>query len=402
MSTLPTVMTAAGLQPIPPAVIRQTLVDGVAATNPGYTANLPGTLIEDIASTDVAAIVQMDQARQDLVNSLTPYGANEFLLLQLGNIYGVTKGIGSNTSVNVVFTGPPGFVIAKGFVVSDGSFQYILSDGGVIGSGGSTTPLFALASTSGTWAVPDGTVNQLITAIPSEVGAVTVTNPLDGVPGGDTQTEADYRAQVLQAGLAVSQGMTTMLRTALQRITGVQARLIGIRQQDAGGWSVIVGGGDPYDVAYAIFTGLFDISSLVGSLTTIRNQTVTINDFPDNYSVVYILPPLQAVQVSLTWNTTALNFISDSAVAQLGSPAIVNYINSIAVGQPINIFVMQSLFTEAISSVIPPEQLDRMVFSVIVDGVAAPPNVGTQIIPGDPESYFFTNASGTQITIIRG
>ena len=119
--SLPTVITAAGLQPQSPATLRANLVAAVAAQNPGYTADLPGSLIEDIASTDVGALVVCDQARVDLVNSLSPYAANAQLLIQLGNISGVQQGTTSNTSVYVVFSGTVGFVVSPGFTVSDGT-----------------------------------------------------------------------------------------------------------------------------------------------------------------------------------------------------------------------------------------------------------------------------------------
>ena len=158
--TIPTVVTRAGLQPTPPAVLRDQLLADVAAQVPGYTANLPASLVEDISSTDVAALALMDAARVELVNSLTPYGANEFILNQLGQIYGVTPGVGSNTSVYVVFSGTVGFVIAQGFTVTDGTYQYVVQNGGVIESGGDSEPLFCLATQAGTWAVPANTVTS--------------------------------------------------------------------------------------------------------------------------------------------------------------------------------------------------------------------------------------------------
>src|SRR5208337_1611673 len=109
---LPTVLPLTGEQPLPPAFIQQTLLAEVAATNPGYTAQLPGLLIEDISSTAVGALIACDTAYVDLINSVTPYGANEFVLNQLGQVYGVTPGLSTNTSVNVVFNGPAGVVIA--------------------------------------------------------------------------------------------------------------------------------------------------------------------------------------------------------------------------------------------------------------------------------------------------
>ncbi|HIC6041513.1 TPA: baseplate J/gp47 family protein, partial [Salmonella enterica subsp. enterica serovar Saintpaul] len=47
----------------------------------------------------VGALVVCDQARVDLINSCSPYAANVHLLAQLGDMYGVQKGQGTNTSV---------------------------------------------------------------------------------------------------------------------------------------------------------------------------------------------------------------------------------------------------------------------------------------------------------------
>ena len=107
MSGFPIVITSAGPQPTPPAAIRAALVASVAATNPGFTSNLPASLIEDVSSTEVAGLSEMDQARVDAINSVSPYAANLFTLYQLGQIYigqGAAPGVPTNTSVNTVFT----------------------------------------------------------------------------------------------------------------------------------------------------------------------------------------------------------------------------------------------------------------------------------------------------------
>lgn len=471
---IPTVMDVSGLQPIPPSDLDAQLIALVAASNPGYTV-LPGGLIEDISSTDVGALTLIDQARVELVNSITPFGANAFLLNQLGAIYGVSLGIGSNTSALVVFTGPPGFLIAAGFTVSDGTNQYVVQDGGVIAASGMTAPLFALATSAGTFSVPPGTVTHLATSVPPPINApggptLTVTNPTAGTPGTGVQAEPDYRAQVLQAGRAVSMGMASYLRTLLGNVPGVQPRLISILQR-TGGWEIIVGGGDPYQVAAAILEALFDISTLVGSAMTVsnitaanpgvvttvlnhgyvtgqsgviiegvvgmtqvngvdqtvtvidektfsiedtstftpyasggivtpnaRNEAVSINDFPDTYLVLFVNPPQQNVSITVTWNTTSPNFVSPVAVAQLGTAALVSYINSIQVGQPINLFELQNIFQDSIATVVPPQQLTRMVFAVNINGQGVAPIVGTGIISGDPESFFLTSAAAITVT----
>lgn len=476
--TLPTVITAAGLQPVPPTTIQQDLINGIVATNPGYTANLPASLIEDALDTEVAGISAIQQGMIDAVNSLTPFGANPFLLQALGSqIYGVGLGQATNTSVNVVFTttpSTPGFVIAKGFTISDGVYQYVVQDGGVIGASGQSQPLFAVATIPGSWPVAAGSVTNLVTSAPSAVG-LTVTNPLAGTPATATESEESYRSRVLQAGLAAAQGFRSFLATQLNNVPGVTPRLVSVLQQtlsdgDAD-YEVIVGGGDPYLVAYAIYTALFNINGLTGStlavtgitnaspgvVTTnlnhgyatgqvcqinglvggmtplngisvtatvidekrfsigvnttgyapyssggvvtpnLRNNVVTIQDYPDTFQVPFVTPPQQTVTMTVTWNTSATNFVSAAAVAQLANPALVDYVNSIPVGQPINLFELQAVFQAAVASVVPPQLLTRLVFAVSINGVGVSPQSGTGIIAGDPESYMFAVSSGIVI-----
>lgn len=548
---LPVVITAAGLQPQSPAAIYAKLLASVAAVRPGYTANLPGIFIEDIASTDTAAIVQSDSARVEAVNSLTPLGANEFTLAQLGQMLGVPLGVGSNTSVLVRFTGTPGFVIGQGFIVSDGTYQYALQSGGIIGADGLSDQLYALATQGGTWAVPANTVVQLVTSVPAPI-ALSVTNPEAGLPGAGPETAASYRARVLQANLAASQGMARYLKTLVCNVVGVQPRLVAVQQRDDGKWMVIVGGGDTYKVAYAIYTALFDINNIVGSELLIsditednpgvvetflnhgliegdditiadvnpndfdgdfavlevvsekefslgtrfsarnltvqswtadevtyefaaphgvtegstftiigsspsgyngtfvatsvttdeivadqlvdpgsstvlgsmlagialfdtgsftyvdggvitpnpRNLEASINDWPDTYLVPWVNPPQQTVSVGVTWNTTSTNVVAPAAIAQLGGAAIVDYINGIYVGQPINLDTMAEVFRAACATVLAPELMTRLVFAVSINGVSTPPDAGTVIVSGDPESYMF--AVIADVDVVQG
>jgi hypothetical protein len=457
-------------------VLRQTLVDLVAANAPpGYTADLPASLIEDMTSTGTGAISLIDQMRVDLVNSISPYGANLFLLTQLGNIYGAPQGAETNATVDVVFTTTPptpGYAIDRGFIVSDGTHQYIVITGGVTKADGITNPVSCRATVPGIWAIPQNTVTQVATSLPVDSAFVlTVTNPLGGTPGLEAQSEGSYREQVLTSGLAASIGMGRYLKTLLKNVEGVDDRLIAVQQVATGGWTVIVGGGDIDEIGFAIWESLFDISTLkpsvmevtgftannpgvvttslnhellTGQSVTIsgavpsdynatyiitvltrttfsvnfdttpylpyvgggvvspnpRNVAASIQDPPDVYTVQFVRPPQQLVTVTVTWNTTAENFVADSGLAQFGAPAVAEYINSILVTEPINLLSMSNAFRDAVAHIIIPELLTRLVFAVSIDGVGAVPVTGTVIIEGDPQGYFF--ALDSFVTVIRG
>jgi Ubiquitin-activating enzyme E1 FCCH domain/Baseplate J-like protein len=481
MADFPLVVTASGPQPTPPATLLAGLIASVTAINPGYTATLPGSLIEDISSTDVGALATIDSARVEAVNSLTVFGANAFTLAQLGQTFigpGIAPTPPTNTSVFVVFTvedstlAPlPGYVIPVGFTVSDGTYQYVAQDGGVTGSNGQTPELFCSATVAGSWAVPTNTVSQIVSSFPNEF-TITCTNQIPGTPGqAQAETEEEFRARVVQAEQAIATGTTQLLKTLLGQVDGVQQNLISTRAQDGGGWEIIVGGGDPYQVASAIFRSGLDVSTLVGStldvtaitkanpgvvttninhglsngnkvtingivgmtplngvLVTVtvvsektfsvgvdtsgypvyvsggvvtpnpRNITVSLVDPPDVYGITFVVPPQQTVLVAVTWNTTDPNFVAQASVAQLAGPPLVDYLNALTPGAPINLNVLASLFLVAVASILPAAAVSVLDWAVSINGIPTSPSVGTQLVAGDPESYYFATASSVTFT----
>ncbi|STB57743.1 Uncharacterised protein [Citrobacter freundii] len=170
MSDLSVSYTAAGPVPQTPESLREQLVSLAVQMAPGITTELPGSLIEDIVSTDVGALLICDQARIDLINSVGPLKANIYMLNLLAQQAGIapqkTQGA---TTVPVQFDGPAGFGIPQGFVVSDGIYTYTLNDATIIPSSGITPQVTCTATTTGSWAVPAGTVTQIITSVPDEI-----------------------------------------------------------------------------------------------------------------------------------------------------------------------------------------------------------------------------------------
>ena len=399
MSAIPPLnITEAGAIPTPPATLNALIIENVAAIVPDYTANLPGTLIEDLSSTVTAAAVQIDQGRVDAVNSLAEPTMSPYVLNQLGQAEGIPQGQATNTSAYVVFSGPAGYLIVPGFLVSDGTHQYAVQDGGTIGSSGSSSPLYVVATQSGIWTPGANTITQIVTSVPSGY-TLTVTNPNSGTPGSSPQSVASYRSQIMQSRISTVQGTASTIRTLVGQVAGVNPRLISVLQA-SGGWEVIVGGGDPYEVAGAIYQGVLDLGSIVGSQTTSRNVTVAITSPPNSYNVTFVSPPNQVVTLIATWNTTLVNFTGGQQVNQLAQPALTSYINGIQVAQPINLLEATAVFQNAVSSVLDPSDLSTLDFTVYLDGVETSPDAGTSIIPGDPESYF--SATATAVTVTQG
>lgn len=314
-TTLPFTITSTGPQPQAPADLNAAVIAAVVAINPGYTI-LPALLIEDLSSTCTYSLAQISQTVVDLVNSISPMTANPWLLMQLGQIYGVPLvGEATNTQVQLVFSGTVGFVIPQGFVVGDGTYQYQTQEATIIETGGTSAQVTAIATVSGSFAVPPNTVTAIQTSVPVTI-TLTVTNPAAGTPGGAALTEAQYRSLVVQKGLAPGIGMTTFLKATLAAVANVQPQLISARL-NAGLWEVIVGGGDQYAVANAIFQSVGDISVLTGSTLSVTgitqaNPGVVTTDLDHNYATG------QVVKITGIMGMTELN--GESLTATVLSP----------------------------------------------------------------------------------
>lgn len=403
----PVVITQAGLQPQDPADIRAQIVAAVQIAAPGATTDLPGSLIEDIVSTDVAAVALCDQEKVEAVNSLTPLGANEFTLGQLGTVYLGEGGPGdpSTSSVLVIFTGTVGAVIPAGFLVGDGTNVYqITTNQGVITSGGMSFPLLASAvQKNATFGIPANTVNQTKTSYPSSI-TLAVNNPTPGIPGGVVESWESFRTRVLQAGSSACVGSVDFIKTLVKSVPGVLKNSVAVQVQigPPNGLHIIVNGGDPFAVANAIYQSIGDPSQLLGARAGGTTVSVSLISPPDTILIKYITPIAQAVTVVCTWNTTLTNFTGGASFASLVGPPMAAYINAVMSGAPMNTLEMSKIFQDAVSSVLDPDFLTRLVIAVSINGTPTAPLTGTFEIVGNQEGFFTTSISGSDITVVQG
>ncbi|MDU3005134.1 MAG: ubiquitin-activating E1 FCCH domain-containing protein, partial [Enterococcus faecalis] len=406
MSDLSVSYDAAGPVPKTSEELRADLVSRATELSPGITTDLPGSLIEDIVGTDVGALLIADQIRVDLINSVGPLKANMYMLNLLAQQSGISeqKTEGA-TTVPVVFGGPAGFVVPQGFLVSDGTYTYQIADATIIMSSGVSSMVTGVATNTGSWAVPAGSVNQILTSLPSDI-TLTCTNPVAGTPGGAPETNYEFRERVWEAQMSTVQGYPGFIRQKLTDLSNVQARLVSV-VQSGNAWIVMCGGGDIYEMAGAIYKSAGDISRLKGtdlnvtgitnanpgvvttdithgfstgqvikiagvtgmtginnvSLTitvlsphtfsiginttasgawtgggivtpNLRNNVVTINDWPDNYVIPFVIPLQQLVTIKFEWATESANYLTDATIASLVSQPVINYVNGIFAGNP--------------------------------------------------------------------
>ena len=137
---------------------------------------------------------------------------------------------------------------------------------------------------------------------------------------------------------------------------------------------------------------MFDTSLLISSSDNTRNITVNIVDSPDTYPVRYVLPLMQVPWLSVSWQTNG-NTVSDAAIEARAKSGLVKYLNSLSIGQDLNILVINRVFIDSISDIIPEEYITSLSISVSIQtGLSSPvltqPEAGTQIIKSHPEGYW--------------
>lgn len=466
MSDLSVSYDAAGPVPKTSEELRADLVSRATELSPGITTDLPGSLIEDIVGTDVGALLMADQIRVDLINSVGPLKANMYMLNLLAQQSGISgqKTEGS-TTVPVVFGGPAGFVVPQGFLVSDGTYTYQVADATIILSSGVSAMVTAIATNTGSWAVPAGTVNQIQTSLPSEI-TLTCTNPVAGTPGSAKESDYEFRERVWEGQMSTVQGYPGFIRQKLTDLSNVQARLVSV-VQSGNAWIVMCGGGDIYEMAGAIYKSAGDISRLKGTdlnvtgitnanpgvVTTdithgfsngqvinitgvlgmsginnvpltitvlsphtfsiginttgsgawtggglvtpnLRNNVVTINDWPDDYLIPFVVPLQQLVTIKFEWATEGVNYLTDATIASLVSQPVINYVNGIYAGKPMNINNVKDVFLQAVNGTLDMSLISTLNVIVTVNGIITGVDAGTNIISGDPYSYWYIASNG--------
>lgn len=137
-----------------------------------------------------------------------------------------------------------------------------------------------------------------------------------------------------------------------------------------------------------------------GGIVTPNTRTVDVSlyDAPDTYTIPFVNPPAQTVSLQLSWSTISPNYVSEASVAQYGIPAVVNYVNSIAVGQPINLIALNQAFTNAVVQLFnnDPSLISELSWTVSINGVETSPTGSTSLIYGDPESSM--NCTSANVT----
>ncbi|WP_238392815.1 hypothetical protein [Buttiauxella sp. 3AFRM03] len=121
--------------------------------------------------------------------------------------------------------------------------------------------------------------------------------------------------------------------------------------------------------------------------------TITISDFPDYYDIPFVIPTSQMVNLVLTWNLRFDDPFDPDSIAIAATQPLVDYINSLAVSEPMSIYQIGSVFLASISKLVEPSQVSLIETNIWIDGVIAEPAPESGLIYGNKYKYFTTDQS---------
>ncbi|HED1915796.1 TPA: baseplate J-like family protein, partial [Enterobacter asburiae] len=112
------------------------------------------------------------------------------------------------------------------------------------------------------------------------------------------------------------------------------------------------------------------------------------------YVIPFVIPLQQLVTIKFEWATESANYLTDATIASLVSQPVINYVNGIFAGNPMNINNVKDVFLQAINSTLDMSLISTLNVIVTVNGIITGVDAGTNIISGDPYSYWYIASDG--------
>lgn len=315
---------------------------------------------------------------------------------QLYRINGIARKKPTHSICPVVLTGTPGTVLTNAKVRDQAGYFWSLPSPVTILASATPTAVIATCDTVGAISAAPGTIT--IKATPT-YGWESITNYEAAVVGFPVETNSQFRARQTKSTALASISPVNSIEAVIAQLAGVARSIVyenptGSPLTDPNGFGLpahsitaVVEGGDLNEIATAIWTKKTPGTRSNGSTTVLvtdsQGKVTPINFFVLAYTSIYVTLGLQP-----------LAGFSSGYVTQIRT-AIVNYLNSLAIGEAI-----LSSALKAVAMNCNPN-LARPVFGVnyIYIGYGADPSTPLQYLPIDYNFAALGSASNVTINV---
>lgn len=323
-----------------PTEIRDDILNQAINNVEGFT-NLPSGIQNNLIDESVIIVSEIQDMLSNVMNSVSPLYANDFMVLELGEAFGLKIKDKALPNTTITFYGLAGVVIPEGVEIgnADGSKKFITTKSGIINASGQVS-IYCEGADYYDTPTPANTLNVLLNQV---LNVTSCTNLNDAVETTPAETISEFRKRFQTRALANRSGTVATLDNALKEIEGTVDRLSTYKASqvvDEGVKKavieVVVGGGDDYSVALAIFNSILYPDILVSNPSgNETNRTVNINvtfngvDFP----IIYTRPKINqlSINISLTVQSGFINIPSE-AFTLLLRPYYEDYVDNLKIG----------------------------------------------------------------------
>ena len=323
-----------------PTVIRERLINKAIEKVEGFT-NLPSGIQNNLLDESVIVESEIQDMLSNVMNSVSPLYANDFMILELGEAFGLKMKDKALPNTTITFYGLAGVVIPEGLEISnaDSSKKFVTTKSDIINASGQVS-IYCEGADYYDTPTPANTLTVMLNQV---LNVTSCTNLNDAVETTPAETISEFRSRFQTKALANKSGTIATLDSALTEIKGTVDRFCTYRESQIikegikeAVIEVIVGGGDDYQVALALFNSVLRpdifVSNPSGDET---NRTININvtfngvDFP----IVYTRPKINqlSINIQLTVQSGFINIPSE-AFTLLLRPYYKDYINNLKIG----------------------------------------------------------------------
>lgn len=340
-----------GYQPSTPEELKQILIEKNQKNNPDFE-DLAQTLQGNLLDQSTVNLMYQELNIQRLFNFPSFSQATELLFLLMGDDRNIRRKGAYPSEVTLRFTAPLGTIIPQDFKISDSTGKVVFKtyEQVLVDTTTGIIDVLAYCKDQNLPSIGIGDLNKIVDNTPN----ITVTN-ID-VPTTPTEEESfvSFKRRVQQRFKNPKLGSFGSLIGEVEAVKGVNTRLVGYRlaqiSESGTTWNafeVVAGGGDPIDIAYAIYkaggiNGYRYLSSPSNSETQrtisqdlkIRNQT-----FPIKFTRPKKLE--LSIKVSVKFQKIEA---SNNSIQALTMNKMTEYVNNIPVGVSLNVISLANAF----------------------------------------------------------
>ena len=329
---------------------------------PEFT-NQPADIQNNILNTSIASLMQYEQLMSSVFNSFNLAFSNKDLYLKQAEELGLRQKEEFQAQVVLTFKGEKGQYIPANIVVSDEAqtVKFTTQEAFTIPSTKEKS-VIAKADTEEVYAA--NTLTKIITTLPD---TVTVTNNNDSLVKIPAETFEQLRARAQAKLRAARMGGRIYAEQLLKGVDGVDPRLVAFyaleydveAEKDDGslitkeikGIHAVVGGGDDYEVAGALYQAFFETQKIRSEPSfdeANRTVNVDLSIYNAIIPVTFTRPKLYKLWIKMSLSLLSAGLASKETVKSGTQNELTEYINSLTVGTKVNQYALMSISMPAL------------------------------------------------------